>query len=149
MIAKPMFNQLFTTVVMEEKTESGLIKTGNTVKDKQRVLAVGPHVSKEVNVGDVIKIDWRAYVQDDWSRREQVSGIEKDLEYANNITVIPPVMDVEGTMCLRLNDRDIMYRIEEADLVEEAKKLKKTIKEPKIVSSPGELGAKMNNLKNK
>ena len=139
MIAKPMFNQLFTTVEVEEKTESGLIKTGNTVKDKQRVLAVGPNVTKDLSVGDVIRIDWRAYVIDDWCRTSQASGIEKDLEYANNRTIAPPLVDVEGELCLRLNDRDIIYTITQEDMAKEAKRLKSSIKVPEIVIPAGSL----------
>lgn len=127
----PVFNQLFVTADMEEKSEGGIIMTGNVVKDMQRILAVGPNVPKSIEVDDIIKIDWRAYITEDTTRKNVPSELEKSLEYQNNYTVAAPLVDVEGVLCMRLNDRDIVYTLKPEDLIEEAKT---QIKVPEIVT---------------
>lgn len=133
MIAKVPFNYLLVTADIEELTESGLVKSsGNTVKNKQRVLVKGPGVPSDIEVGDVVVIRWDGYIVRDWTKTQ--SEIEKDLEYANASHVQPPVIMLddpsikEETFVMRINDRDIEYYMKADDLVKESKKITPKIK---------------------
>lgn len=120
---RPMFTHLITTMDKYEddvKSSSGLIdtkKTKGSVKEYQKVVAVGPLV-RNINVGDLVLINPKNYRQ---LKHEQ--GSLKDGVITDNPVVgyNIPVVEINGVQHLYLNDNDIEYVIEEYEDAEDPK----------------------------
>ena len=114
---RPMFTSLVTTMDVYSSEEqlidgTNLIdgrKTKYTVKEFQKVLAVGPQV-RDIKVGDFVCIDPKRFgkvVHNEGSLQEATVKDNPVIEYLFDI------IELNGSPCLYLQDRDIRYVVEE------------------------------------
>lgn len=114
---KPLFTTVITTMdIMRDEDmilkNSGLIdgsKVKKTVKEFQRVVAIGPHV-KDIEVGDLVCIDPTRFgkmVHKQGSIQEAMVKDNPVVEY--NFDII----EIDGVPHLKLQDRDISYVVSE------------------------------------
>lgn len=107
---RPMFNRVLTTMaVYDSDTVNGgvLIKTKGTVKEYQRVIAVGSTVTS-VKPGDLVCINPIRYAvmkHEDKSMRNGI--IDDNMVVKYNF----PVVTVGDEDCLMLFDQDIDYAV--------------------------------------
>lgn len=116
---RPMFTALVTTMDKYEhdvKTGSGIIDTSKQqggVKEYQTVLAVGTAV-RDIKVGDVVCINPSRFAV-----KKHQAGTLKDGVVTDNPVVKYnfDVIELDGKLCLLLQDRDIDFIIDEFDEV--------------------------------
>lgn len=118
----PVFNHVLTTKDVYEKdvTDNGMIiETKGTVKNYQKVLAVGPSV-KTCRPGDVVMIDPIRY-----AKMKHENGSLKDGVVADNpvIAYNIPIVNVDGKDCMYLYDNDIQFVIDDYEETEDAPQL--------------------------
>ena len=113
------FRPLFTTVIttMDKYEKSKVIKPSaviditkdGTVKEFQTVIAVGDAV-RGIKVGDVVLIDPIRYAV-----KKHKEGTLKDGVITDNPTISYniPQIQIDGKVCLKLQDRDIEGVVEE------------------------------------
>lgn len=116
-----MFNQLVTTadVYTEDIQDGNLIdikKTKGTVKEIQRVIAIGPTV-RNIEVGDLVMINPTRYGR----RKHQAGSLKDGIVEDNPITEYNiPTIELDHVKHLLLFDQDIDFVIsdysEEPDL---------------------------------
>ena len=122
---KPVFNKIVTTCnvyQMGKSTGGIIIKTDGTIKEYQRVEAVGSTV-RDIKVGDKVMINPIRYAKKKHQEGSLKDGIVTDnpiVKYEFN------VIKVNGENCLLLYDQDIMY-IFEGEEVENKKDNKTNI----------------------
>lgn len=114
----PTFNHVLTTkdVYENDVTQDGVvISTKGTVKDYQRVIAVGPTV-KNCKPGDVIMIDPMRY-----AKMKHQSGSLKDGVVTDNPVVAYsiPLINIDGKDCMYIYDSDIQFVIDEYEETED------------------------------
>jgi len=114
----PTFNHVLTTkdVYENDVTQNGVvISTKGTVKDYQRVIAVGPTV-KNCKPGDVIMIDPMRY-----AKMKHQSGSLKDGVVTDNPVVAYniPLINIDGKDCMYIYDSDIQFVIDEYEETED------------------------------
>lgn len=120
---KPMFTTIITTMDLMKDEDmvlknSGLIdgsKMKKTIKEFQKVVAVGPQV-REVKVGDIVCVDPTRFgkvVHKPGSIQEATVKDNPVVEY--NFDII----EIDGVPHLKLQDRDISYIVEEYDNFDE------------------------------
>jgi len=114
----PTFNHVLTTkdVYENDVTQNGVvISTKGTVKDYQRVIAVGPTV-KNCKPGDMIMIDPMRY-----AKMKHQSGSLKDGVVADNPVVAYniPLINIDGKDCMYIYDSDIQFVIDEYEETED------------------------------
>ena len=120
---KPVFNKIVTTCdvyQMGKSTGGIIIKTDGTIKEYQRVEAVGSTV-RDIKVGDKVMINPIRYAKKKHQEGSLKDGIVTDnpiVKYEFN------VIKVNGENCLLLYDQDIMYIFEGEEI--ENKKDNKT-----------------------
>ena len=117
---KPMFTKVVVTMdkYEEAQTKDGLIETlkdGGSVKEFQRVIAIGDAV-KGVNVGDLICFNPMRY-----ARTMHKNGSLKDGIIEDNPVVAYnfPTIVLDGVECLVLQHNDIEFIIEDFDEVDD------------------------------
>lgn len=118
---KPMFNRIVTTcdVYPVNKTQGGIIlKTDGTIKEYQRVEAVGSTVSKDIKVGDLVLINPKRYIipQHREKREESLKGVIGD-EITMGVDF--PIVEYGGKRHLLIYDQDIDYIIDGEEVEDE------------------------------
>lgn len=117
---KPMFNQVLTTAEQykDDELNGTLIdinKTKGTVKEYQKVIAVGPSV-KNVQVGDLVMINPIRYSE----RKHQEGSMKDGVVTDNPVTRYNlPVIVLEDVPYLLLFDNDISFIVSDYEEVEE------------------------------
>lgn len=112
---KPMFTTVVTTAdMMEEKDMmvGSLIdvsKAKKTIKEFQRVIAVGPHVNS-IQVGDLVCVNPTRFGKPYQKKNSLNQDIE---EYNTMISYQFDFIEIDGKVCLKLQDRDVDYIVEE------------------------------------
>lgn len=113
---KPVFTGLLTTmdVYDHDVFKNGLlvIKKG-TIKEYQKVLATGDTV-RNTKVGDLVLIDPKNYIKmkhSDGSLRDGVVTDNMAISYDFEL------LEIDGKLCMHLQDRDIRGIIEEYEEV--------------------------------
>lgn len=114
----PTFNHVLTTKHVYEKdvTENGMIlETKGTVKNYQRVIAVGPTV-KVCKPGDIVMIDPIRY-----AKMKHEPGSLKDGVVTDNMAVAYniPLINVNGKDCMYIYDTDIQFIMDDFEEVED------------------------------
>lgn len=120
---KPMFTTIITTMELMKDEDmvlknSGLIdasKMKKTIKEFQKVVAVGPQV-RDVKVGDIVCVDPTRFgkvVHKPGSIQEATVKDNPVVEY--NFDII----EIDGVPHLKLQDRDISYIVEEYEEFDE------------------------------
>lgn len=118
-----MANYLITTMDKYEEdvmTASGLIDTKKqkgSVKEYQKVIAVGPYV-KYVKEGDLVLINPKNYRQ-----LKHEAGSMKDGVICDNpvVSYNIPIVEMNGKQYMYLSDNDIEYIVDEYEEVEDPK----------------------------
>lgn len=109
---RPLANYLLVTKeVYTEKDFEGSIqeKTSGTVKEYQKVIAVGPMV-RSVQVGDLVSINPKRYAVTKYepnSIKNNIEGMQKVVGY--NI----PEVTMDGQKYMLITDQDLEFVIEE------------------------------------
>lgn len=117
---KPLFNKIVTTceVYKSDKTSGGIIvKTDGTIKEYQRVEAVGSTV-RDIKVGDLVLINPKRYIvpQHNEKRDESLKGVIGD-ELTMGVDF--PMVEYGGKRHLIIYDQDIDYIIDGEEVEEE------------------------------
>lgn len=120
---KPLFNKIVTTcdVYKNNKTKGSIIiKTDGTIKEYQRVEAVGSTV-RDVKVGDIVLINPKRYLvpQHKEKRDESLKGVIGD-ELTMGVNI--PTVEYGGKKHLLIYDQDIDYIIDGEEVEEEQPK---------------------------
>lgn len=111
---KPMFTGIITTAdkYVEDQTSSGLItdmkKLKRTLKEYQKVLAVGSAV-RDIKVGDLVCVNPSRYE----NRKFKENSLKNDLMENSIVGYNFNVVELDGIECLRLDQMDIDFVIEE------------------------------------
>ena len=116
---KPLFTALITTMDKYEQdkvTEGGLIDTTKqqgALKEYQKVLAIGDAV-RGIKVGDLVCVNPARFAV-----RKHDKGSMRDGVITDNpvVTYNFDVVEMGGSQCLLLQDRDIEYVIEDYEEV--------------------------------
>lgn len=117
---KPLFNKIVTTcdVYEDDKTVGSIIvKTDGTIKEYQRVEAVGSTV-RDIKVGDLVLINPKRYLvpQHREKRDESLKGVIGD-ELTMGVDF--PMVEYGGKRHLLIYDQDIDYIINGEEVEEE------------------------------
>lgn len=125
---KPMFTTVITTMnILEEKdmcfSGTSIIdssKMRRSVDEFQTVLAVGPHVNG-VQVGDLVCINPIRFLKPKQVKKPNQAPSLKDgmEEYQTELNYQFDIIEIDGKPCLKLQDRDIDYVVEDYEEVEE------------------------------
>lgn len=107
---KPTTNHIVTTMDKYEEDDSKLVldvkELAGTVKDTQRVVAIGPLV-RDIKVGDYVRICPDRYIKVKHTLAEELN--EKEMQVSINF----PIVDLEDGRYLFLYESDVDYVIEE------------------------------------
>lgn len=120
---KPLFNKIVTTcdTYDNDKTKGGIIiKTNGTIKEYQRVEAVGSTV-RNIKVGDLVMINPTRYIVPNHKekRDESLKGVIGDeLTFGVNF----PIVEYNDKRHLLINDQDIDYIIDGEEVEDEQSK---------------------------
>lgn len=120
---KPLFNKIVTTcdTYNSDKTKGGIIvKTDGTIKEYQRVEAVGSTV-RDIKVGDLVMINPTRYIVPKHSekRGESLKGVIGD---ELTLGVSFPIVEYGDKRHLLINDQDIDYIIDGEEVKDEQPK---------------------------
>ena len=130
---KPMFNKIVTTcdVYQMGKTEGGIIiKTDGTIKEYQRVEAVGSTV-RDVKVGDLVLINPKRYlVAQHSNEKDSLRNVNGD-ELTMGVDF--PIVEYGGKKHLLIYDQDIDYIIDGDEVEDEQPKSSLILPEEKKV----------------
>ena len=112
---KPLFTTIVTTCDRygsDQKNGSITVKVKGSLKQYQKVLAVGPTV-RDIQVGDTVMLNMDNYAvkRYDANSVQNDLGNNKTIEYSFNYVIMD---DEEGKPTERLlfNDRDVLYVFE-------------------------------------
>lgn len=126
---KPMFTAILTTMDTYEDDvtcNSIIVKTKGTIKEYQKVIAVGDTV-RSVKVGDLVCINPKRYAVVKHQEGSLQDGVVSDNPVVRyNFDII----EMNGTPYLLLQDSDISYIIEE---FEEIKNEKLIVPDTKLI----------------
>jgi hypothetical protein len=118
---KPLFNKIVTTCDVYEKgkTNGGIIvKTEGTIKEYQRVEAVGSTV-RDIKVGDLILINPKRYLVP--QHKDKKDSIRNVIGDELTMGVNFPMVEYGGKRHLLIYDQDIDYIIDGEEVEEEQK----------------------------
>lgn len=120
---KPLFNKIVTTcdTYNNDKTKGGIIvKTDGTIKEYQRVEAVGSTV-RDIKVGDLVMINPTRYIVSNHreKRDESLKGVIGD---ELTLGVNFPIVEYGDKRHLLINDQDIDYIIDGEEVEDEQPK---------------------------
>ena len=115
----PVFNHVLITKDVYEKdvTDNGMIlETKGTVKNYQRVIAVGPTV-KVCKPGDMVMIDPIRYGKTKFEKGSLKDGVvTENPVVAYNI----PLINLDGKECMYIYDTDVQFVMDEFEETEDA-----------------------------
>ena len=131
---KPLFNKIVTTcdTYESDKTEGGIIvKTDGTIKEYQRVEAIGSTV-RDIKVGDLVLINPKRYIvpQHNEKRDESPKGVIGD-ELTMGVNF--PMVEYGGKRHLLIYDQDIDYIIDGEEVKDEQPKSSLILPEDKKI----------------
>lgn len=112
---RPMFNQVVCTMneYTEEELKQGSIidikKIRNSIKEYQKVVAVGP-VVRNIQVGDLVMINPRRYAKPEYKEGSLKDGV---ISHNQVMKYAFPTIELNGVPHLLLSDQDIDFVIEE------------------------------------
>lgn len=113
----PMFNGIITTMdkYEDDVVDNGLItRHKGAIKEFQKVVAIGNQV-REVNVGDLIKIDPDAYKVVKHKEGSMKDGvIEDNVVVGYNFKTVK----INGTTHLYIYDRDVEYIVSDYEEID-------------------------------
>lgn len=118
---KPMFTTVITTAEMLEEKDMmvgsiiDVSKAKKTIKEFQKVVAVGPHVNS-IQVGDLVCVNPIRFGKPYQKRNSLNQATE---EYETMMSYQFDFIEIDGQTCLKLQDRDIDYVVEEYEEVED------------------------------
>lgn len=118
---KPMFTTVITTAEMLEEKDMmvgsiiDVSKAKKTIKEFQKVIAVGPHVNS-IQVGDLVCVNPIRFGKPYQKRNSLNQATE---EYETMMSYQFDFIEIDGQTCLKLQDRDIDYVVEEYEEVED------------------------------
>ena len=118
---KPMFTTVITTAEMLEEKDMmvgsiiDVSKAKKTIKEFQKVVAVGPHVNS-IQVGDLVCVNPIRFGKPYQKRNSLNQATE---EYETMMSYQFDFIEIDGQTCLKLQDRDIDYIVEEYEEVED------------------------------
>lgn len=118
---RPVFTMVITTADMLEEKDmmvGSLIdvsKAKKTIKEFQRVIAVGPHVNG-IKEGDLVCVNPTRFGKPYQKRNSLNQAVE---EYETMLSYQFDFIEIDGKVCLKLQDRDIDYVVEEYEEIED------------------------------
>ena len=119
---KPLFNKIVTTCdvyQMGKSTGGIIIKTDGTIKEYQRVEAVGSTV-RDIKVGDIVMINPKRYlVARHNDKPDSVKNVNGD---EVTFSVDFPILEYGGKKHLLIYDQDIDYIIDGEEIEDEQPK---------------------------
>lgn len=136
---KPMFTSVITTADMMEDKDmmvGGLIdvrKSKKTIKEFQKVIAIGPHVNG-ISVGDLVCVNPTRFGKPYQKKNSLNQAVE---EYETMISYQFDFIEIDGNMCLKLQDRDIDYVVEEFEEKEDFNPNPLIVTEEHLRGKPG------------
>ena len=130
---KPVFNKIVTTCdvyQMGKSTGGIIIKTDGTIKEYQRVEAVGSTV-RDIKVGDIVMINPKRYLV---ARHNDKSDSVKNVN-GDEVTfsVDFPILEYGGKKHLLIYDQDIDYIIDGEEVEDEQTKSSLILPNNKII----------------
>ncbi len=119
---KPLFTSLITTMELYEAEcvdQDGIIDTSKAtgaLKEYQTVLAIGSSV-RDINVGDLVCVNPNRFAV-----KQHQAGSLKDGVVSDNpiIGYNFDIIEIQGSPCLMLQDRDISFVVEDYEKVTES-----------------------------
>ena len=130
---KPLFNKIVTTCDVYEKGKTNgklIIKTEGTIKEYQRVEAVGNTVTS-VKVGDIVMINPKRYlVARHNDKPDSVKNVNGD---EVTFSVDFPILEYGGKKHLLIYDQDIDYIIDGEEVEDEQTKSSLILPNNKII----------------
>ena len=130
---KPVFNKIVTTCDVYEKGKTNgklIIKTEGTIKEYQRVEAVGNTVTS-VKVGDIVMINPKRYlVARHNDKPDSVKNVNGD---EVTFSVDFPILEYGGKKHLLIYDQDIDYIIDGEEVEDEQTKSSLILPNNKII----------------
>lgn len=130
---KPVFNKIVTTCdvyQMGKSTGGIIIKTDGTIKEYQRVEAVGSTV-RDIKVGDIVMINPKRYlVARHNDKPDSVKNVNGD---EVTFSVDFPILDYGGKKHLLIYDQDIDYIIDGEEVEDEQTKSSLILPNNKII----------------
>ena len=112
---KPMNNCIITTKEVYKndiKTGSIVTKASGSMKEYQKVIAVGPLVSN-INVGDVVMINPSRYAVRKYNEKPMENSIKNDMELNPVVGYRFNTIVLDNVEHLVLYDQDVSYVIED------------------------------------
>ena len=130
---KPVFNKVVTTCdvyQMGKSTGGIIIKTDGTIKEYQRVEAVGSTV-RDIKVGDIVMINPKRYlVARHNDKPDSVKNVNGD---EVTFSVDFPILEYGGKKHLLIYDQDIDYIIDGEEVEDEQTKSSLILPNNKII----------------
>lgn len=130
---KPVFNKIVTTCdvyQMGKSTGGIIIKTDGTIKEYQRVEAVGSTV-RDIKVGDIVMINPKRYlVAKHNDKPDSVKNVNGD---EVTFSVDFPILEYGGKKHLLIYDQDIDYIIDGEEVEDEQTKSSLILPNTKII----------------
>ena len=130
---KPVFNKIVTTCdvyQMGKSTGGIIIKTDGTIKEYQRVEAVGSTV-RDIKVGDIVMINPQRYlVARHNDKPDSVKNVNGD---EVTFSVDFPILEYGGKKHLLIYDQDIDYIIDGEEVEDEQTKSSLILPNNKII----------------
>lgn len=135
---RPMFTDVYTTAEMLEERDmkvGSLIdvsKANKTIKEFQRVIAVGPHVNG-INVGDLVCVNPTRFGKP-YQKKNSMSAATE--EYETMVSYQFDFIEIDGEPVLKLQDRDVSYVVEEYEEVEDFNPTPTIVTEEQLKGKP-------------
>lgn len=135
---RPMFTDVYTTAEMLEEKDmkvGSLIdvsKANKTIKEFQRVIAVGPHVNG-INVGDLVCVNPTRFGKP-YQKKNSIGAATE--EYETMISYQFDFIEIDGQPVLKLQDRDVSYVVEEYEEVEDFNPTPTIVTEEQLKGKP-------------
>lgn len=135
---RPMFTDVYTTAEMLEEKDmkvGSLIdvsKANKTIKEFQRVIAVGPHVNG-INVGDLVCVNPTRFGKP-YQKKNSMSAATE--EYETMVSYQFNFIEIDGQPVLKLQDRDVSYVVEEYEEVEDFNPTPTIVTEEQLKGKP-------------
>ena len=130
---KPVFNKIVTTCdvyQMGKSTGGIIIKTDGTIKEYQRVEAIGSTV-RDIKVGDIVMINPKRYlVAKHNDKPDSVKNVNSD---EVTFSVDFPILEYGGKKHLLIYDQDIDYIIDGEEVEDEQTKSSLILPNNKII----------------
>lgn len=118
---RPMNNVLITTKEVytdDIKTGSIVTKAAGTMKEYQKVVAVGPMV-RDIKIGDTVMINPSRYAVRKYEEKPMENSIKNDMELNPVVGYRFNTIVLDNKEHLILYDQDISYVLEEFEEIEE------------------------------